>query len=80
MFRKKEDLSTTADSRPRRVPLRPNRRDCCWSREHTAENEYGLTPLELAIKMNNDLVAEIIAAKAPQELKRRLLGRHVKAF
>ena len=37
------------------------------------ENEYGLTPLELAIKMDNEEVAEIIASRLPPESRRRFL-------
>jgi len=37
------------------------------------ENEYGLTPLKLAIKEDNEEVAEIIASRLPPESRRRLL-------
>jgi hypothetical protein len=38
---------------------------------HAAENERGLTPPELAVKMDNDPTAEIIASKLPPEHRRR---------
>ncbi len=38
-----------------------------YGADPTVENEQGLTPLDLAVKMDNDLVAEIIASRLPPE-------------
>jgi uncharacterized protein YdeI (YjbR/CyaY-like superfamily) len=44
---------------------------------HAAENEQGLTPPELAVKMDNDPVAEIITSKLTPGPRRRLFAKEV---
>jgi cytohesin len=46
-----------------------------YGADPTIENYAGMTPLELAIKMENDEAAEIIASRLPPEYKKRLLKK-----
>lgn len=43
-----------------------------YGADPTLENYYGMTPLELAIKMDNEEAAEIIASRLPLEYKKKL--------
>ncbi len=43
-----------------------------YGADPTIENHGGMTPLELAIKMENDIAAEIIASRLPPKYKKKL--------
>ncbi len=46
-----------------------------YGADPTIENYAGMTPLDLAIKMENDEAAEIIASRLPPEHKKKLLKK-----